>query len=570
MNCVECRDNLVGSMEGLLDAQASNELQTHIDSCAECRAELNAFQGLRERLTESARLSVNAYLANPVMNEVRELTQKPHRLSVLQLLLNNRWKIGFSAATVCVLVVLLCTGSGPNAQAKGAAAVMIRGAQAVARLTSIHLRGQLRTYPQDNFSYINADCAFHPIELWKQFEPDRKWRIEKPQRVVVMDGKSTVMLIKTGNIGVKFPQPSKSAFDTEWLHQMANLSDTITNEVKNALAKKWKLSLAEENGEGGRVKTVVTIVATSHVPQNDYLKNAFFDNADTRRVYRFDSDSGLLEGVQIYLLRPAGEVLIFEVTHIDYNQPIDDAVWKLDLPAEVTWAPLQEDVRQLPDNVKYASMTAEQAARAFLEACTRQDWVEAEKFMSPLNDDMKRSLATLEIIKLGTAFKSKAYVGAFVPYEIKFTEDFYVRVSNSNLAHRYVITGICGMKQNLVQDLKWTEEPTVLPNNAAYANLSPAEVVRAYINAQERFDWNEMKKFDPASDVDDDKAKVELARKKGEDVKNVFPKIEVGEAIWSNEQSSWLVKCHATFIKKWNMALRKDNPAHRWQVDGGF
>jgi hypothetical protein len=22
--------------------------------------------------------------------------------------------------------------------------------------------------------------------------------------------------------------------------------------------------------------------------------------------------------------------------------------------------------------------------------------------------------------------------------------------------------------------------------------------------------------------------------------------------------------------KKWNMAVRKDNPAHRWQVDGGI
>jgi hypothetical protein len=23
-------------------------------------------------------------------------------------------------------------------------------------------------------------------------------------------------------------------------------------------------------------------------------------------------------------------------------------------------------------------------------------------------------------------------------------------------------------------------------------------------------------------------------------------------------------------VKKWNLAVRKDNPAHRWQVDGGF
>ena len=77
----------------------------------------------------------------------------------------------------------------------------------MANLTSIHLRGQLRTEPQDNFSYINADCPFYTIELWKQFEPELKWRVEKPKRVVVMDGQSTVMLIKTDDTGVKLPHP---------------------------------------------------------------------------------------------------------------------------------------------------------------------------------------------------------------------------------------------------------------------------------------------------------------------------------------------------------------------------
>ena len=59
------------------------------------------------------------------------------------------------------------------------------------------------------------------------------------------------------------------------------------------------------------------------MPENDYGKNSFFDNADTRRVYRFDAQTELLEAVQIYLVRPSGEVLIFDLDQIDYNQPID-------------------------------------------------------------------------------------------------------------------------------------------------------------------------------------------------------------------------------------------------------
>ena len=137
------------------------------------------------------------------------------------------------------------------------------------------------------------------------------------------------------------------------------------------------------------MKSVVTIHAKSGIPENDYRKNSFFDNADTRRVYRFDAQTKLLEAVQVYLVRPSGEVLIFDLSQIDYNQPIDPSVWKLELPADVSWS---QEPQKLPDNEKYASMTAEQAARAFFEACAREDWNEAGKFMSPITEGVKQYL----------------------------------------------------------------------------------------------------------------------------------------------------------------------------------
>jgi hypothetical protein len=56
-----------------------------------------------------------------------------------------------------------------------------------------------------------------------------------------MDGKSTVLYIKPENLGVKIPQTSQSAFDTDWLQRMVNLGDTITNRIRNARAKGWKV-----------------------------------------------------------------------------------------------------------------------------------------------------------------------------------------------------------------------------------------------------------------------------------------------------------------------------------------
>jgi hypothetical protein len=53
-------------------------------------------------------------------------------------------------------------------------------------------------------------------------------------------------------------------------------------------------------------------------------------------------------------------------------------------------------------------------------------------------------------------------------------------------------------------------------------------------------------------------------------VSKLLPVVKVGEAFWSTEQSAFFVKYRQFGIKKHNLALRKDNPAGRWQVHGGI
>ncbi len=359
----------------------------------------------------------------------------------MSLILKNRWGFGLGAAASAAAVILIIALAAPNAQAK-AVEVMAKGARAIAKLTSVHLRGQLRTLPADNFSYIDANSEFYPVELWKQFEPELKWRVEKPGRVAVMDGQQTLLYLKTANEAFKVARPAPSAFDTDWLHRIANLSNTISNELRLAQAQGWKLGLTEETAADGRPKSIVTVHAKCGLPDDDYARNKFFHNADTRRVYRFDAQTERLEAVQIYLVRSAGEVQIFELNQIDYDQPIDPSVWQLDLPADVSW---YKEPQKLPDNEKYASMTPEEAARAFFEACAKEDWNEVGKFMSPISQRLKDYLGGVEIVSLGKAFTSKAYGGQFVPYEIKFKngriQKHNLAVRKDNPAHRWQVDG---------------------------------------------------------------------------------------------------------------------------------
>ena len=313
----------------------------------------------------------------------------------------------------------------------------------MAKLTTVHMRGQLRAPPADNFSLILSQADLTPIELWKQFEPDLKWRVEKPGRVAVMDGQSTVMYIKPANWAMKFPQRTQSAFDTEWLHRIANLSVTITNELQNAIAKGWKLHLAEERSADGRTMAVVTIETKSGLPENDYLKNKFVDSADTRRVYRFDSETERLESVQVYVISGSTELQVFELTQIEYDQPPDPALFHLELPANVSW---YQEAQVLPDNQKYASLTAEEAARVFFEACGRADWTEVAKFEQlPYNDDVKAYVAGLQVISLGKAFSSQGTDARFVPYEIKLkngeTKQHNLALKRDRKTNRWLVDG---------------------------------------------------------------------------------------------------------------------------------
>ena len=441
MNCAECRESLVACLEGLLEAEQSSQCQAHLESCEACRAEYVAINRLQERLTARGRVAAEVSLVEPVMRVLHHKQIEPERTTLMSILFKSRWGFGLGAVATAAAVLLIIGLATPKAQAK-AADVLAKGAKAVAKLTSIHLRGQLRTLPADNFSYIDANSAFYPIELWKQYPPEPKWRIEKPGRVVVMDGQQTVMYIKPAKEAVKVPQPSSSAFDTDWLHRIANLSDAINNELRLAQAQGWKLDLAEETAADGRVKSIVTVNAKSGLPEDDYVKNKFFHDADTRRVYRFDAQSERLEAVQIYLVRPAGDVQIFELSQIDYDQAIDPIVWQLDLPADVSW---YKEPEKLPDNAKYTAMTAEQAARAFFDACAKQDWNEAGKFISPVSQGLKDYFGGLEIVSLGQPFTSQSYGGRFIPYEIKLKDGTVKKhnlaVRNDNPAHRWQVDG---------------------------------------------------------------------------------------------------------------------------------
>ena len=348
--------------------------------------------------------------------------------------------LGRAAAGV-ILVMLLIVWPGSHMSQVSAAEVLAEAGRAVSNLRSVHIEARMRTVAHDNFELIGLEYDFVPIEMWKEFGDLPKWRVEKPLRVVVMDGKSSLLLIKRrfaakGGVGTGF---------VVWLRPLLDVDQVLDSEVRLAQRQGSELVLTHERGADGLRKLVVTVEAKAHGDfTNDWLKNRSIAASDNRRVYRFDAQTKLLEGLQVYVHAVEQDILVFEITRVEYNLDIDPSLFSLAVPEDVVWS---QDPQELPDNERYQQMSPDDTARAFFQACAAEDWEEVLKFWpaSRMDEGIKGYLGGLEVISVGEPFRSGLYAGWFVPYEIRLrsghVKKFNLAVRNDNPARRFVVDG---------------------------------------------------------------------------------------------------------------------------------
>ncbi|MGA2750133.1 MAG: sigma-70 family RNA polymerase sigma factor [Verrucomicrobiota bacterium] len=218
----------------------------------------------------------------------------------------------------------------------------------------------------------------------------------------------------------------------------------------------------------------------------------------------------------------------------------------------------------------------EHFTRTFFKAFTTRNWDQVAKFFpstfpSENLERVKELAGGLEVIRIGQPFQSNIYPGWLVPYEIKLAPmEINMRVSNTNSAGRYVVNGIYDGKLQPMEKLDWAKEPEALAANDVYARMTPAQVVKAYFDASKNGDWAAMGKLAPESDVEQTKQQFADAGKNGGDPRKLLPAVDVGEAVWSPEESSWFVKCRITGqVQKNDLRVRLDR--HKgWIYEGGF
>lgn len=434
MTCQDCQSRLVAYLEGLLDAVELAAVEEHLTACTVCSAEVHSLRDLRDRLLAVGNSPLTMGLGSKVMNQiVREQVEQTRRLKM-----RRRIQKLVASAAAALLLVSLTWAVLHYAPAKVMAdEVIARAAEAASNLKTIYLKCRVRTLPGDNFQLLDLNHPMVDVQLWKQYGPPLKWKIEKPGRVVVMDGQQTVGIMKN-TVGVKIDSPTQAAFDTGWLHQLATIDQMLAKELGSGA------SVANQNADNkNAASNEVTVEVGPSKQVGAYLKNKFIDTAQTRRVYTFNQETGRLEKAKFFVKDGDREVMILEIAEIKYDVPIEDSVFEPQVPENIAWV---QETQRLEDNEKYEKMTPAEVARMFFEACGKEDWEEAAKFSPmPFTAHRKEYLGGLEVIELGEPFQAWPYAGWFVPYEIRFkngrVQKHNLALRNDNPAKRYVVDG---------------------------------------------------------------------------------------------------------------------------------
>jgi len=159
-------------------------------------------------------------------------------------------------------------------------------------------------------------------------------------------------------------------------------------------------------------------------------------------VYRFDSGSNLLEGLQVVVSATGVDAVVAEFTDFRYNEVFPQSLYALELPADVNW---MTDPAAKPAQVSLNG--PKEASAYFFDALARESWdsvlqVTSETRVPPV---VKQVYGGLQVISIGEPFQSGLYPGYFVPYQVRLrngsTKTFKLAVRNDNPAHRWIIDG---------------------------------------------------------------------------------------------------------------------------------
>lgn len=389
------------------------------------RHEYKASKGLKDRILQEA---------------ARQASEESAQSGTSETTMRRKWNqrlfrtVTMSAAAVAVAVIGALYGTYIQPQAKAAGKMFAVSAEEFDRLRTFTMTIDVRTAPWENFASTDPRLDFVAHTLTVDNVTNR-WRLEKPQRIAVNDGKNTRLWNPETTEGYIFRNDA-----TEPIEIFAELlapSQFLRKEKERA--RKNRKASYTETVEGD------TVTLTAHFPAegdfgNDYMLNSSIEESDTRRTYTFDRKTGRLLTLKIDFLHEGTTVTLAEIKSIDYNAAPAPAAYTW--PDNIIW----KDMTRITVSDKFVGITPEEAVRKMFAAMETWDVEILEDVCHFMNlGILERHYNGCRLMECGDHFVSGQYVGVFVPCTIEYPdgkrEKLNVAIRNDNDAKAWFADG---------------------------------------------------------------------------------------------------------------------------------
>lgn len=465
MTCRRFSELLDELLAGTLSDASRRSMEEHAAACDSCATTLRDAQraldavtphidialpeGFRERLVEAARRrlaeqggepgqaasAISGPAAAADRNKAAAPGQPRHRRPARRII---RLLSGAMAAAVLVIAALTL---GLNTPARAARNNFAQAVVAMEGVRSIRIELRIRTDEDEHFDYTNPLDEPVPHTLEAIYTPQLLWRIEKPGRKALYDGRHTYLWFDALAEGEILPYSPGVA---GMLYLLIDPGQLLSFEEQ--LTRSHDGSRYTLHREGDTLRLTVHSPAQGDFSQSGYMRNASVAESDTRREYRFDAASGRLLGGSITFLSADGrERTLLEIDRIEYDAPLDAAELTA-LPEGITW---RDQTQTEATASRLAGIDATEAARLILDAFATWDSAILDEALSAYGARARQLLrnryAGATVVECSAPVRSGNYPGLFIPCRLRMadgtTEKLHLALRNDNAQQRWVVDG---------------------------------------------------------------------------------------------------------------------------------
>jgi hypothetical protein len=372
MNCAECKELLVGYIEGLLEDSQKQAVESHLETCPPCRAELAQITSLHDRLTANGKTLAQRNLENKVLDRIlqeqslrlRKAEKDDRQFRLWRIIMKSQITKLAAAAAIIIVAGLLITFLGT-------------GKPAYALAQTIEASHSIRYLHMVNYVASQEE----PMEFWVEFNLGgqlKNMRFYKPAWMEPDDG-ATVIVWKDNEMQL-------------WIKKknfLVTLKDkevaTQALEQAERLDPKFAVERLQREQELGNAEVDIEVPADKAEPIVVTATSLKDDDPSFQRVILFvDQATKLINSVELYKLKDGEYHREVTLEYYDYNQPIDAKMFSL--REEVSHDATEIDQTAQEVGLVQGDLSDKQVAvelvRQFLQALIDKDYAEAGRLFS--------------------------------------------------------------------------------------------------------------------------------------------------------------------------------------------